>query len=243
MQAWQCGGRIEILPCSQIAHLQRAHKPYSLIISPLMKPNALRVAEIWMDKHKCMVYLAWNLPLENHGIDFGEVSSRIELCKKLKCNSFEWYLKNIYPNLMPLQNIVGYGAVSIQGLGAFYWRFVYYHLTGELYVGQLYAETYSSDLCLADPGEGWKSELVSCQEATVKRLNMYWDFKQVIHFTDEDTEASRVMDTNRCLEVSKRSSGSHILILQKCTGQRWTIQHTVRNWGVSSAFNKNGTGR
>uniref|UniRef100_A0A4X2KCV2 Polypeptide N-acetylgalactosaminyltransferase n=1 Tax=Vombatus ursinus TaxID=29139 RepID=A0A4X2KCV2_VOMUR len=249
LRAWQCGGRIEILPCSQIAHLQRAHKPYSLIISPLMKPNALRVAEIWMDKHKCMVYLAWNLPLENHGIDFGEVSSRIELCKKLKCNSFEWYLKNIYPNLMPLQNIVGYGAMknsvnekicmdqgniqentpAMYNCNGFRQQFVYYHLTGELYVGQLYAETYSSDLCLADPGEGWKSELVSCQEATVKRLNMYWDFKQGASITNRDT--------NRCLEVSKRSSGSHILILQKCTGQRWTIQHTVRNWGVSRKTN------
>ncbi|XP_078006218.1 putative polypeptide N-acetylgalactosaminyltransferase 8 [Phascolarctos cinereus] len=112
LRAWQCGGRIEILPCSWIAHLQRAHKPYSLIILPLMKRNALRVAEIWMDKYKYMVYLAWNLPLENHGIDFGEVSSRIELRKKLKCNSFEWYLRNIYPNLMPLQNIVGYGAMK-----------------------------------------------------------------------------------------------------------------------------------
>ncbi|XP_072506664.1 probable polypeptide N-acetylgalactosaminyltransferase 8 [Notamacropus eugenii] len=255
LRAWQCGGKIEILPCSRIAHLQRAHKPYSLIISPLMKRNALRVAEIWMDKYKYMVYLAWNLPLENHGIDFGEVSSRIELRKKLKCNSFEWYLQNVYPNLMPLKHIIGYGAMKnsvnekicmdqgiIQGnspamynCNGFRQQFVYYHLTGELYVGQLYAETYSSDLCLADPGEGWKPELVSCQEATMKRLNMYWDFKQGSSITNRDT--------NRCLEVSKHSSGSHILILQKCTGQRWTIQHTVRNWGISGGLSKNGTGR
>ncbi|XP_068957553.1 probable polypeptide N-acetylgalactosaminyltransferase 8 [Petaurus breviceps papuanus] len=255
LRAWQCGGKIEILPCSRIAHLQRAHKPYSLIISPLMKRNALRVAESWMDKYKYMVYLAWNLPLENHGIDFGEVSSRKELREKLKCNSFEWYLKNVYPNLTPLKNIVGYGAMknsvnekicmdqgNIQGntpvmhnCNGFRQQFVYYHLTGELYVGQLYADTYSNDLCLADPGEGWKPKLVPCIIATVKTLNVYWDFKQGASITNRDT--------NRCLEVSKHSSTSHILILQKCSGQRWTIQHTVRNWGVSSALSKNGAGR
>uniref|UniRef100_A0A7N4V1F7 Polypeptide N-acetylgalactosaminyltransferase n=1 Tax=Sarcophilus harrisii TaxID=9305 RepID=A0A7N4V1F7_SARHA len=200
LKAWQCGGKIEILPCSRIAHLQRAHKPYSLIISPLMKRNALRVAEIWMDNYKYMVYLAWNLPLKNHGIDFGEVSSKIELRKKLKCKSFDWYLKNIYPNLMPLQHIVGYGSMknsvnkmicldqgNIQGntpvmyiCNGFKQQFVYYHLTGELYVGQLHAEIFSNDRCLTDPGEGWKPELVSCQEAILKRMNMYWDFKQVI---------------------------------------------------------------
>uniref|UniRef100_A0A7N4PTS5 Polypeptide N-acetylgalactosaminyltransferase n=1 Tax=Sarcophilus harrisii TaxID=9305 RepID=A0A7N4PTS5_SARHA len=200
LKAWQCGGKIEILPCSRIAHLQRAHKPYSLIISPLMKRNALRVAEIWMDNYKYMVYLAWNLPLKNHGIDFGEVSSKIELRKKLKCKSFDWYLKNIYPNLMPLQHIVGYGSMknsvnkmicldqgNIQGntpvmyiCNGFKQQFVYYHLTGELYVGQLHAEIFSNDRCLTDPGEGWKPELVSCQEAILKRMNMYWDFKQVM---------------------------------------------------------------
>ncbi|XP_043821256.1 probable polypeptide N-acetylgalactosaminyltransferase 8 [Dromiciops gliroides] len=255
LRVWQCGGKIEILPCSRIAHLQRAHKPYSLMISPLMKRNALRVAEIWMDKYKYMVYLAWNLPLENHGIDFGDVSSRIELHKKLKCKSFGWYLTNVYPNLIPLENIVGYGAMKnsvnemicmdqgdIKGNTPVMYncnglrkQFVYYHLTGELYVGQLYAEMYSNDQCLADPGKGWKPKLVSCNEATVKRLYIYWDFKQGASITNRDT--------NRCLEVSKLSSGSHILILQKCTGQRWTIQHTIRKWGISSALSKNETGR
>ncbi|XP_074123245.1 putative polypeptide N-acetylgalactosaminyltransferase 8 [Sminthopsis crassicaudata] len=244
LRAWQCGGKIEILPCSRIAHLQRAHKPYSFIISPLMKRNALRVAEIWMDNYKYMVYLAWNLPLKNHGIDFGEVSSRIELRKKLKCKSFDWYLQNVYPNLMPLQNIVGYGSMknsvnkmicldqgNIQGntpvmyiCNGFKQQFVYYHLTGELYVGQLHAEIFSNDRCLTDPGEGWKPELVSCQEAILKKMNMYWDFKQGASITNKYT--------NRCLEVSKRSPVSHILILQRCTGQKWTIQHTVRNWEI-----------
>ncbi|XP_009575363.1 PREDICTED: probable polypeptide N-acetylgalactosaminyltransferase 8, partial [Fulmarus glacialis] len=64
LRAWQCGGKVEVLPCSRIAHLERAHKPYLPDLSIAMKRNALRVAEVWMDDYKYMVYFAWNLPIE-----------------------------------------------------------------------------------------------------------------------------------------------------------------------------------
>lgn len=70
LQVWQCGGRIEVLPCSRVAHLERHHKPYALDLASALKRNALRVAEIWMDEYKDMVYLAWNIPLQVcYGID------------------------------------------------------------------------------------------------------------------------------------------------------------------------------
>lgn len=52
------------MPCSRIAHLERNHKPYALDLSVALKRNALRVAEIWMDEYKHMVYLAWNIPIQ-----------------------------------------------------------------------------------------------------------------------------------------------------------------------------------
>ncbi|VCX36529.1 unnamed protein product [Gulo gulo] len=116
LRVWQCGGRIEILPCSRIAHLGRHHKPYALDQSVALKRNAVRVAEIWMDEYKHMVYLAWNIPLQKSGIDFGDISSRMALRKKLKWKTFDWYLKNVYPNLKPIHNIVGYGSVCIMKL-------------------------------------------------------------------------------------------------------------------------------
>ena len=64
LQVWQCGGKIEVLPCSRVAHLERHHKPYSLDLRIPLKRNALRVAEIWMDEYKDMVYMAWNIPLQ-----------------------------------------------------------------------------------------------------------------------------------------------------------------------------------
>lgn len=42
-------------------------------------------------------FLSQNKPAA--GMDFGNVSSRIQLRKELKCQDFDWYIKNVYPEL------------------------------------------------------------------------------------------------------------------------------------------------
>ena len=63
-QVWLCGGSMEVLPCSRVAHIERKKKPYNSNLGFYTKRNALRVAEVWMDDYKSHVYIAWNLPLE-----------------------------------------------------------------------------------------------------------------------------------------------------------------------------------
>ena len=64
MQVWLCGGSMEVLPCSRVAHIARMKKPYHSNIAFHTRRNALRVAEVWMDEYKSTVYLAWNIPME-----------------------------------------------------------------------------------------------------------------------------------------------------------------------------------
>lgn len=63
-QAWLCGGSVEVVPCSRVAHIERAHKPYAPDLNPSMRRNALRLAEIWLDEYKKNVFIAWNVPLK-----------------------------------------------------------------------------------------------------------------------------------------------------------------------------------
>ena len=58
---------------------------------------------------------------------------------------------------------------------------VYYHVTGEFYVGPLIAQRDADDRCLTDPGKGEKPTLEPCSKAVKDRLNIHWDFKPVSH--------------------------------------------------------------
>ncbi|XP_004459080.1 probable polypeptide N-acetylgalactosaminyltransferase 8 isoform X2 [Dasypus novemcinctus] len=242
LRVWQCGGKIEILPCSRIAHLERHHKPYVLDLSSVMLRNALRVAEIWMDEYKYMVYAAWNVPLKNSGINYGDISSRKALREKLKCKTFDWYLKNVYPLLKPVHSLVGYGRMknSLDGTicldqgpaphhtpimhncHEYNPQNVYYLLTGEFYVGPLIAQRYPDDRCLTDPGVREQPSLEPCSQAATNGLHIYWDFQQ----------GGAVINraTRRCLEIKRDPSGTYVPVLQTCTTQVWAIQHVLGNW-------------
>lgn len=65
---WLCGGSMEVLPCSRVAHIARVKKPYHSNIAYHTRRNALRVAEVWMDEYRSNVYLAWNIPMEVRGL-------------------------------------------------------------------------------------------------------------------------------------------------------------------------------
>lgn len=90
-QVWQCGGSVEVLPCARIAHIERAHKPYTEDLTSHVRRNALRVAEVWMDEFKSHVYMAWNIPMEvsdhvNHVVfpmsTVYQISVTIESCRE-----------------------------------------------------------------------------------------------------------------------------------------------------------------
>jgi len=44
--------------------------------------------------------------------DYGDITSRKELRRKLKCKSFKWYLENIYPELFIPGDAVASGEVK-----------------------------------------------------------------------------------------------------------------------------------
>ncbi|XP_030006916.1 probable polypeptide N-acetylgalactosaminyltransferase 8 isoform X2 [Sphaeramia orbicularis] len=237
IRVWLCGGSIEVIPCSKIAHIERAKKPYLPDLNIMVRRNALRVAEVWMDEYKYNVNMAWNLPLENHGIDIGDVSERKKLREKLKCKPFQWYLDNVYPMLDHLHGFLGYGSLIndlkpdlcvdrgpmpgntpiMYSCHYFKSQHCFYHINGEMYIGGVKSHKYTDNRCLVDPAAGVYPGLYNCKTAKHKKLHMLWDFKQ------GGTIQNR--ETKRCLELAMDEDGSYRLIIQPCTNQRWKIQN------------------
>ncbi|XP_067668196.1 putative polypeptide N-acetylgalactosaminyltransferase 9 [Haliotis asinina] len=94
-KVWMCNGSVELLPCSHVGHIFHHNNRIHWPIPGSVRRNAARVAEVWMDDYKKFFY-------ETIGSDkvvVGDISERQELRRSLHCHDFEWYLKNVLPEL------------------------------------------------------------------------------------------------------------------------------------------------
>lgn len=100
-RTWQCGGSIEVVPCSRVGHVFRTgkylsdcyHGPPYLSTNDEAIRNKLRTAEIWMDEYKS-VARGISLPLPPK-LSLEPLEPRRALREKLACKSFGWYLKHV----------------------------------------------------------------------------------------------------------------------------------------------------
>ncbi|KAH9507176.1 Polypeptide N-acetylgalactosaminyltransferase 4 [Bulinus truncatus] len=115
-KVWMCGGKVVQTTCSHIGHVFRTFNPYINSYMDIQQ-NAIRVAEVWMDEYKHYLYeqRGYNIVCETKRTAYGDVSDRVRLRKSLKCNSFDWYINNVYPELkvnLPKHDEVYFGLLK-----------------------------------------------------------------------------------------------------------------------------------
>lgn len=117
-RVWQCGGQLEIIPCSVVGHVFRNKSPHTFPKgTQVIARNEVRLAEVWMDDYKEIFYRR-NQEAAEIAKDrtYGDISKRLELRSRLQCKSFSWYLKTVYPEVfIPDLNPLRFGAVKNVG--------------------------------------------------------------------------------------------------------------------------------
>ncbi|XP_037533880.1 polypeptide N-acetylgalactosaminyltransferase 17 [Nematolebias whitei] len=196
------------------------------------RTETLARGAVLQTEHACLLS-------QNHGIDYGDVSQRIALRKSLQCRSFQWYLDNVYPEMRRYNNTLHYGEVRnskvshlcldqgmkenhtatlhpCHGWGPQLGRFT---KEGQLFLGPL-GSTGEDTRCVVDDQLSSFPQLLNCDKVPNMKQKT-WTFSQ--------NEAIVNRATGRCLEVVPANVYfGHLLVLQPCSGQRWTIKNTMK---------------
>ncbi|XP_062823774.1 polypeptide N-acetylgalactosaminyltransferase 18 isoform X3 [Anolis carolinensis] len=182
------------------------------------------------------------LGIRDSGIDIGDISERKALRKKLQCKTFRWYLVSVYPEMRMYSDTVAYGVLQnslksdlcldqgpdTENIPIMYIchgmtpQNVYYTGSQQFHVGVLSPTIDDDDnRCLVDVNS--RPRLIECSYAKAKRMKLYWQFTQGGSIQNRKSK--------RCLELQENSDNEFgfQLVLQKCSGQRWSITNILKS--------------
>ncbi|RWS08150.1 polypeptide N-acetylgalactosaminyltransferase 13-like protein [Dinothrombium tinctorium] len=212
LRIWQCGGRIEIVPCSHVAHLFRKSSPYTFPreggVAGVLYTNLARVAEVWMDEWKYFFYrinpvakrtIFGNDEVVSEPEKLVNISERIELRKALQCKNFEWFLNTVWPE--------------------------HFFPTKDRFFGQI--RNIFLGECLQKPNSDGGPSSGSSGVAELARCGLELYAPQCFVYTKRGV---LMTDDSLCLDVSNAYSGPTVLLLA-CS------QHKRQQWKYNAFEN------
>ncbi|XP_029707774.2 putative polypeptide N-acetylgalactosaminyltransferase 9 [Aedes albopictus] len=221
-KTWMCGGSMQIVPCSRVAHVQKRKHPYISHSSAVIKRNMVRLAEVWMDEYAQYYYESFG-GLSKRG-DFGDVSSRKLLRQHLNCKSFRWYMENVFPEQFDPSKAVGRGEIRSVAEGAdqcLDWPLQ----QNKCGVGLCHGQGRRQQWYFSNQGEITRKD--HCLDYDGKRLEMNRCHRMKgnqLWIYEQKTQQFRHVHSGKCLEWSGQN-----LDLRKCSEtilrQKWTIQY------------------
>ncbi|XP_022084962.1 polypeptide N-acetylgalactosaminyltransferase 1-like [Acanthaster planci] len=218
LRTWMCGGSMEILPCSRVGHIFRKSQPYKFPdgnVKTFLR-NTQRVVEVWLDDFKPLFY---SMRPELHARQYGDVSERLELRKRLKCKDFKWYLDNVYPELdVPDMDVTARGEMRNLGVGKCLDR----QSNGPLGLYPCHGQGGHQSFSLSRKGHLQYESKCALPWKSTDRMGL-GNCRATRVFKFEHTKNNAMVEahTRKCLSVSR---DKNFVILQQCDGspkQQW----------------------
>ncbi|KAJ8959716.1 hypothetical protein NQ318_021910 [Aromia moschata] len=204
-RVWQCGGKIQIAPCSRVGHVFRKSSPYSFPggINKTLFSNLARVALVWLDDWGNF-YFKFN-ELARNVKDAQNVTARKELRRRLQCKSFEWYLDNIWPQ--------------------------HFFPKDDRFFGRI--RNVGENMCLIKPDRKVMSNqpmgLAKIEKCLVRIMACSGYNRQKWEY-DNKTKELRHISNHKCLDVSESKKFTEGLVINDCNGkksQQWSFDSVL----------------
>uniref|UniRef100_A0AAZ3R7Y6 Polypeptide N-acetylgalactosaminyltransferase n=1 Tax=Oncorhynchus tshawytscha TaxID=74940 RepID=A0AAZ3R7Y6_ONCTS len=206
IRVWQCGGSVEVLPCSRIAHIELIPENDSGIdIGDLTERKALRNRLQCKSFRWFLANIYSEMRTYSDTVAYGVVKNmlRNDLCLDQGPDSDNIPILYLCHGMTP-QN-------------------VYYTNSHQLHLGVLSPTIDDDDnKCLVDVNN--RPRLLECSYATAKRMKLAWLFTQGGSIEN--------MNSKRCLELVENGETEfgYQLAIQKCSGQKWTITNLLSTY-------------
>ncbi|XP_049293438.1 putative polypeptide N-acetylgalactosaminyltransferase 9 [Anopheles funestus] len=226
IKSWICGGKLITVPCSRVGHVQKHAHPYLFDVKmDLAFHNSARLAEVWMDEYKQVVFDVNGLPRYSEAL-FGSVARRKRIRKRAKCKPFRYYLKHAFPELHnPSINGQFRGEVRNVALGV--WSCLTVDKTGTipymatcngLETTQYWSHSYYQDINSYKACLDFNGTTLTTTICHRHRGNQSWMYLI-------ETKQIWSMAYNRCLSLSQNANST--LTLETCDGsikqQKWLV--------------------
>eukprot|EP00053_Salpingoeca_punica_P018114 m.176320 g.176320 ORF g.176320 m.176320 type:complete len:591 (-) comp17363_c1_seq3:1576-3348(-) len=216
---WQCGGTLECMPCSRVYHIfRKGGHAYSLPAGHVQK-NRLRTARIWMDEYAFIAEAAMGNPT----MDIGPLEGMKQLRSDLKCKSFDWFLKNVYPEalLTDLDELLAFGTVESKGVPGQCIDATQAYAGGQGRVTQ--CNDYQQMMVLST---GEILPIRNLEMCLTDKLKFDWcgRWRKDTRWQVEG-KAIKHIELKKCLTV-KKENGNAILVLEDCNNseaQQWEL--------------------
>uniref|UniRef100_A0A8C7N6B5 Polypeptide N-acetylgalactosaminyltransferase n=1 Tax=Oncorhynchus kisutch TaxID=8019 RepID=A0A8C7N6B5_ONCKI len=209
IRVWQCGGSVEVLPCSRIAHIELIPENCDLDsgidIGDLTERKALRNRLQCKSFRWFLANIYSEMRTYSDTVAYGVVKNmlRNDLCLDQGPDSDNIPILYLCHGMTP-QN-------------------VYYTNSHQLHLGVLSPTIDDDDnKCLVDVNN--RPRLLECSYATAKRMKLAWLFTQGGSIEN--------MNSKRCLELVENGETEfgYQLAIQKCSGQKWTITNLLSTY-------------